>query len=178
MTEWAKDKLKELLGGVSFVIPSVGAVMDVVKVSGLEGDASVTFVRGKKKCVGVVVVLLCCPHGVAWRACSVCHRTVPSSSHSQPRTHTCTHARRYLFDFVFTLEWEAELDCGKAKGSLKYPDVTPDNDDEYDTLLEVDPLTPPEARPLINAYVKADGDGIQKVVKEKLREFMREFMQF
>lgn len=85
---------------------------------------------------------------------------------------------RYLFDFVFTLEWEAELDCGKAKGSLKYPDVTPDNDDEYDTLLEVDPLTPPEARHLINSYVKADSAGLQVVVKEKLRQFMAEFQQF
>lgn len=123
---------------------------------------------------------------MAWRACSVCHRTtvpspLPGLNHAYlhpAHTHTRIYIHRYLFDFVFTLEWEAELDCGKAKGSLKYPDVTPDNDDEYDTLLEVDPLTPPEARPLINAYVKADGDGVQKVVKEKLREFMREFMQF
>lgn len=110
--------------------------------------------------------------------CSLTQPRIRIHSSSPTHTRACPPARRYLFDFVFTLEWEAELDCGKAKGSLKYPDVTPDNDDEYDTLLEVDPLTPPEARPLINAYVKADGDGIQKVVKEKLREFMREFMQF
>lgn len=44
---------------------------------------------------------------------------------------------RYLFDFSFALDWEMELDSGRAKGVLKYPDVTPDNDDEYDTLLEV-----------------------------------------
>lgn len=62
MTEWAKEKLRELLSGVSFVIPSVGSVLEVVKVTGLEGDASVTFVRGKKKCVGrtgLVGVWLC-----------------------------------------------------------------------------------------------------------------------
>ncbi len=132
MTEWAKEKLKELLGGVSFVIPNVGAVVEVVKVKDVEGDAAVTFVRGKKK---------------------------------------------YLFDFVFTLDFELELACGKAKGSLKYPDVTPDNDDEYDTLLEVDPLTPPEARPLLNTYVKADSDGLQVVVKERLRQFMKEYQE-
>jgi hypothetical protein len=56
--------------------------------------------------------------------------------------------------------------------------VTPDNDDEYDTLLEVDPLTPPEARHLINSYVKADSAGLQVVVKERLRQFMREYQQF
>lgn len=110
----------------------------------------------------------------------------PTDRSVRARTSACLHgqahhkttAHRYLFDFVFTLEWEAELDCGKAKGSLKYPDVTPDNDDEYDTLLEVDPLTPPAARPLIQRYVKADGEGLQAVVKEKLRAFMREFQQF
>lgn len=56
--------------------------------------------------------------------------------------------------------------------------MTPDNDDEYDTLLEVDQLTPPEARHLINMYVKSDSAGLQEVVKEKLRQFMKEFQQF
>lgn len=49
MTDWAKARLKELLSSVNFVIPSVGSVIDVVKVKDLEGDAAVTFVRGKKK---------------------------------------------------------------------------------------------------------------------------------
>ena len=133
MTEWAKGKLQELLSSVRYTLPKLGSELEVVKVKDLEGDASVTFVRGKKK---------------------------------------------YLFDFVFTLEWEMGLDCGKAKGSLKYPDVTPDNDDEYDTLLEVDQLTPPEARPLINMYVKSSSEGLQQVVREKLQEFMKEFQTF
>lgn len=106
------------------------------------------------------------------------HRPTDGHLSTYLHTHPSTQPNRYLFDFVFTLEWEAELDCGKAKGSLKYPDVTPDNDDEYDTLLEVDPLTPPEARHLINRYVKADGEGLQAAVKEKLRAFMAEFQQF
>lgn len=54
---------------------------------------------------------------------------------------------------MFTLEWEAELECGKAKGTLKYPDVTPDNDDEYDTLLEV-------SRSLIKEAQKGDVEGV------------------
>lgn len=66
MTEWAKDKLKELLSGVSFVIPNVGAVMEVAKVTGLDGDASVTFVRGKKKCVALRCTALRCVSFV-WR---------------------------------------------------------------------------------------------------------------
>ncbi|KAM3577787.1 hypothetical protein VYU27_000330 [Nannochloropsis oceanica] len=139
MTEWATGRLQELLSEVCFSVPreGVGAGVeeggrfDVKKVTGLEGDASVTFVRGKKK---------------------------------------------YLFDFVFTLEWEIGLlGGGKAKGTLKYPDVTPDNDDEYDTLLEVDQLTPPEARPLINAYVKSSSAGLQQMVREKLQQFMTEY---
>ena len=135
MTEWAKGRLQELLADVSFPIPNVSgdAAFAVKKVKDLEGDAAVTFVRGKKK---------------------------------------------YLFDFVFTLEWEAALDCGLAKGTLQYPDVTPDNDDEYDTLMEVDQLTPPEARPLINAYVKSSGEGMQQVVRERLRQFMKDFQAF
>eukprot|EP00624_Nannochloropsis_granulata_P003756 evm.model.NODE_28910_length_23857_cov_28.065893.10 len=142
MSEWATGRLQELLSEVKFYIPredvGVGVekdgVLEVKKVTGLEGDASVTFVRGKKK---------------------------------------------YLFDFVFTLEWEVGLlGGGKAKGTLKYPDVTPDNDDEYDTLLEVDQLTPPEARPLINAYVKSSSAGLQQVVREKLRQFMAEYQAF
>ena len=142
MTEWATGRLQELLSEVRFPIPreGVGAGVEeggafvVKKVTGLEGDASVTFVRGKKK---------------------------------------------YLFDYVFTLEWEAGLaGGGKAKGTLKYPDVTPDNDDEYDTLLEVDQLTPPEARPLINAYIKSSSAGLQQVVREKLHQFMDDYQTF
>lgn len=49
MTDWAKERLKELLSGITFVIPNVGSVIEVVKLKELEGDASVTFVRGKKK---------------------------------------------------------------------------------------------------------------------------------
>jgi activator of HSP90 ATPase len=60
MTEWAKEKLKELLSGVSFVMPNVGAVVEVVKVKDLEGDAAVTFVRGKKKCVCLWPIVCCC----------------------------------------------------------------------------------------------------------------------
>jgi len=142
MTEWATGRLQELLSEVRVPIPregvgagvEEGGAFEVKKVTGLEGDASVTFVRGKKK---------------------------------------------YLFDFVFTLEWEAGLaGGGKAKGTLKYPDVTPDNDDEYDTLLEVDQLTPPEARPLINAYVKSSSAGLQQVVREKLQHFMEDYKAF
>jgi hypothetical protein len=48
--------------------------------------------------------------------------------------------RRYLFDFVFSVEWEVELDCGPAKGTLKYLDVTPDCDGDYDTQVEVSTL--------------------------------------
>lgn len=123
MTEWAKNRLKELLGGANFVTPGTGAIIDVVKVKDVDGDASITFVRGKKKWVGRW-------HGHGTPACWFSRWWTVSRPHGMGR---------YLFDFVFSLDWEMELDSGRAKGTLKYPDVTPDNDGEYDTLLEVSP---------------------------------------
>jgi len=92
MTGWAKQRLEELLSNMAFIIPNTNDLIEVKKVKDLEGDAAITFTRGKKK---------------------------------------------FLFDFSFVLDWEVELDCGPAKGTLRYPDVTPDSDGDYDTILEV-----------------------------------------
>merc|ERR1712137_492889 len=86
---------------------------------------------------------------------------------------------KYLFDFSFSLEWKIRgLDNGaEASGTLKYPDVTPDcdEDEDYDTILEVDKNTPPEVKPLIDSFIKTSSDGIQKVIRAQIESFKVEY---
>ena len=63
--------------------------------------------------------------------------------------------KKHLFDWAFSLDWAVDLKgVGKCKGSIKYPDVTPDCDQDYEAQIEVDQSTPPSARALIDAYVR------------------------
>jgi hypothetical protein len=39
----------------------------------------------------------------------------------------------------------------------------------------VDSLTAPAARRVLDRYVKSSGDGLQKVIAEKIKQFMEEF---
>jgi hypothetical protein len=48
-SEWAKKKLKEMLTKVKFMLPSSQGSVTVTTVRGLQGDASITLTRGKKK---------------------------------------------------------------------------------------------------------------------------------
>lgn len=43
---------------------------------------------------------------------------------------------------------------------------------------QVDPLTPPSARGVIDRYIKSSDDGLQRIVKEKLDQFMADYKQF
>lgn len=51
MTDWARERLTQLISEASFVVPTMPAIIDVTKVRDVEGDASVTLSRGKKRCV-------------------------------------------------------------------------------------------------------------------------------
>lgn len=86
---------------------------------------------------------------------------------------------KYLFDFSFTLEWKIRgLDNGaEASGTLKYPDVTPDcdEDEDYETILEVDKNSPQEVKPLIDNFIKRSTDGIQKAIRAKIESFKAEY---
>lgn len=89
---------------------------------------------------------------------------------------TMRQKKKYLFDFEFTLEWRAELkDIGSCKGTLKYPDFTPDCDGEYDVLYEVDKHTPPAARGVLDAFVRTGAAGIQPAVRTALGTFIAEY---
>lgn len=83
---------------------------------------------------------------------------------------------KHLFDWAFTLAWEVDLqDAGPCSGTLTYPDVTPDEDGEFETKFEVDASTPPSARSVLDAYVRPSGTGLQPAVAAKIRTFVEEF---
>ena len=134
MTEWARDRLTDLLLEASFALPNDMGTVTVAKVTELNGDAEITMMRRKKK---------------------------------------------WLFDWSFKLEWRIEplKDAGPCKGTLKYPDVTPDCDGDYEAVFEVDRSTPPKARAVLDAYVRSAGDGLQPAVAAQIQKFIDEYGQ-
>jgi len=84
--------------------------------------------------------------------------------------------KKWLFDWAFALDWAFDLkDVGPCKGSVKYPDVTPDCEGDYDTAVEVDPSTPQAARVLIDQYIRSSGSGLQAAIALKIQAFVSEF---
>lgn len=39
-------------------------------------------------------------------------------------------------------------------------------------------MTPPTAKGIIDRYIKSDSDGLQRIIKEKISQFMQDFKQF
>ena len=66
-------------------------------------------------------------------------------------------------------------DAGPCKGSLNYPDVTPDAEGEYETTFEVDPSTPPSARQVLTSYIKSSSSGLQPAIATAFAAFVSEF---
>jgi len=84
---------------------------------------------------------------------------------------------KYLFDFSFKLAWKVDLrDVGPCKGTLTYPDVTPDCEGDYETLYEVDRDTPPRARGVLEAFVRNSTQGLQPEISRVLEQFKAEYM--
>ena len=85
--------------------------------------------------------------------------------------------KKWLFDWAFTLEWRIEelKDAGPCKGTLKYPDVTPDCDGEYEAQYEVDRSTPPKARAVLETFVRSASQGIQPAVSAQIQKFIDEY---
>ena len=85
--------------------------------------------------------------------------------------------KKWLFDWAFTLEWRIKelKDAGPCKGSLKYPDVTPDCDGDYEAQFEVDRSTPPKARAVLDAFVRSSSEGLQPAVAAQIQLFIDEY---
>lgn len=88
--------------------------------------------------------------------------------------------KKWMLDLAFALEWEFALDDkgARATGSVLFPDITCDTVDEGEPLeqqLEVDPLTPPEAKHLINSHVKGESQGLRPAVRTLCAELVAEF---
>lgn len=84
---------------------------------------------------------------------------------------------KWLFDWAFTLEWRiAKLkDVGPCKGTLKYPDVTPDCDGEFEAICEVDRRTPTAARAVIEMFVRSESEGLRPAVSAQIQKFIDEY---
>lgn len=84
--------------------------------------------------------------------------------------------KKHLFDFSFAVDWSVMLlDEGPCKGTLTFPDVSPDCDGEYEALCEVDRTTPPAARALLDAYVKNPSQGLRPAICAAIQTFVDEF---
>ena len=59
--------------------------------------------------------------------------------------------------------------------TIRYPDVTPDCDGEYDVLFEVDKHTPPQARGVLDAYVRSGAQGLQPAVTAAIGTFIEAY---
>lgn len=72
----------------------------------------------------------------------------------------------FFFSFSFNA---ASLD------HQQYPDVTPDCEGEYETTMEVDRSTPPQARAVLDNFVKLSGTGLQPAISKQIKAFVDEF---
>jgi tetratricopeptide (TPR) repeat protein len=86
-------------------------------------------------------------------------------------------SKRYIFDFSFTLEWQATLAGGKkAKGKLSYCDC--DNDctesGEFEVEVGWKKITS-EQRSQLQPIVGKAGTGLQEAVVAQIRAFVAEF---
>lgn len=87
--------------------------------------------------------------------------------------------RRYIYEFAITLEWKLPLQdsttTGKmCSGTLTFPDVDGSCDGVYDTSdYTVNSDTPPEARHLLDRYIKSEGlrDEITKTLNNWIKLF-------
>ena len=88
--------------------------------------------------------------------------------------------KKWVLDVSFVLDWEFPLDDAGAvaKGSMAFPDVSCDVVDDEEPLewsLDVDPLTPQTAIPLITSHLQSDDKGLRPAVYDACAELVKEF---
>lgn len=83
---------------------------------------------------------------------------------------------KFPFDFSFEVHWRVDLaGSGPCKGVLKFPDVTPDCDGEFEATFEVDRSTPPAARGVLDAFVRSPSEGLRPAIASAIETFMTDF---
>ena len=83
--------------------------------------------------------------------------------------------RRYIYDFNFSVSWLLELDIGRCTGEIKFPDVAPDANGEFESSMTVDALSPPAAKGIINDFVKSDSNGFNKALQTSINKWIKDF---
>ena len=84
-------------------------------------------------------------------------------------------SKRYIFDFSFTLEWEAVFSQlgKKVKGKLQYTDV--DNDLGYDVEIKWKKAAVAEQKSKLNPLLGKEGAGLRAAIRAKIDAFVAEF---
>ena len=61
-------------------------------------------------------------------------------------------------------------------GTLKFPDVAPDCDGEFESEFRIDSkITPPQARPLLERFIKNDHGSFKEEVQKAINGWIKEF---
>lgn len=131
MVKWVKTELPQALKTTSFDLPQGGSAT-VTGVVDIEGDASVTVARGKRK---------------------------------------------HLLDLSFTIEYDINVGNDTGKGKLLFSEVTANDDEDMEIKSEVSSETAGSLKPVIDAFVKSSGTGLQPLVIEAINKFIAEFKQ-
>jgi len=82
---------------------------------------------------------------------------------------------RCNYEFSFTLEWSVTLPSGPCKGTLQFPDVAPDCDGEFETQFIVDKTTPPDAKGVLNTFVKSDSEGLKREIVNNINKWVKDY---
>ena len=86
--------------------------------------------------------------------------------------------RRFLYEFVVVMSWEAEVEGtgGTGKGELRFNDVAPDCDGEFEAEIKVDQTDGEGTKP-IRERVKGDRNSYREKVEQKMNEWSEEFIK-
>ena len=58
---------------------------------------------------------------------------------------------------------------------LQYEDVSADTEGEYEAICEVDRSSPPQARFVLDTYIRNEAEGLRPCISRKIKEFVGAF---
>eukprot|EP00550_Attheya_septentrionalis_P003252 CAMPEP_0198288364 /NCGR_PEP_ID=MMETSP1449-20131203/6880_1 /TAXON_ID=420275 /ORGANISM="Attheya septentrionalis, Strain CCMP2084" /LENGTH=440 /DNA_ID=CAMNT_0043986481 /DNA_START=59 /DNA_END=1381 /DNA_ORIENTATION=+ len=88
---------------------------------------------------------------------------------------TVRSKKRYMYEFHVSIEWELKLGSETCRGSMVFPDIdgTVELGDGYDMTDFITTEGPPDAKPLLERFVK--NDGFRTNVHAAIDEWVRLF---